>query len=312
MVDFETTGLAPGRLIEVGAVRMRADGSVVRELSSLADPGPDVELGATWIHHITRERLEGAPPTSEVVGALLAFCQDSVVVAHNLPFEERFLAHELSRLGLDVPRLPGLCTLQAARTHLTMPNYRLGTLVSELELPGMASHAALDDARACGRLLAHLLKNSRGLTVSPEYPALPFVPGPRRFKPRASGLRKGERGWMACLMERLPISTAGAADPAMAAAYVELLTAALADGKITGVEARALADQASRAGMSRAEVEEVHRATLQGMHRVAASDGVITPAEARDLYRAAQALGLPDHFGDLPITSSGDLRPVPR
>jgi DNA polymerase-3 subunit epsilon len=165
-----------------------------------------------------------------VVGALLAFCQDSVLVAHNLPFEERFLAHELARLGLRVPPLPGVCTLQAARAHLTMPNYRLGTLVGELGLSGVASHAALDDARACGQLLAYLLNDSRrlGLTSRPRYSALPRVAGPPRLKPRASGLRKGARGWMACLMDRLPVSTVGVADPVMAAAYLDLLTAALA------------------------------------------------------------------------------------
>ena len=178
----------------------------------------------------------------EVVGALLAFCQGSVPVVHNLPFEERFLAHELARLGLRVPPLPGVC----------------------------------------GQLLAYLLNDARrlGLTSRPRYSALPRVAGPPRLKPRASGLRKGTRGWMACLMERLPVSTVGVADPVMAAAYLDLLTAALADGKITGPEARALAELASRAGMSRAEVEGLHLATFQGMYQVADEDGVITTAEA--------------------------------
>ncbi|MFD9941449.1 hypothetical protein ACFWYW_36360 [Nonomuraea sp. NPDC059023] len=34
VIDFETTGLKPGRVIEVGADRMRADGTVLRELST--------------------------------------------------------------------------------------------------------------------------------------------------------------------------------------------------------------------------------------------------------------------------------------
>lgn len=38
-VDFETTALHPGRVIEIAAVRVRGDGAVLGELSTLVDPG---------------------------------------------------------------------------------------------------------------------------------------------------------------------------------------------------------------------------------------------------------------------------------
>jgi DNA polymerase-3 subunit epsilon len=315
VIDFETTALSPGRIIEVGAVRMRGDGTVLAELSTLVDPGPGVDPGATWVHRITREQLDGAPSMRDVIGPLLSFCEGSVVVAHNLEFEARFFARELDLLGIGVASLPGLCTLQAARSHLTMPNYRLASLVELLELPAVATHAALDDARACGRLLAALFAEPYGLGIAtpPRFVALPRQSGTTRFKPRVSKLRAGSKGWMACLMDRLPVSNVGDADPAMVAVYVETLTDALADGRITGEEAKILAAQAGQAGMSRVDLERLHREVLAGLRRVAEEDDVITKAEAAELKRAAAALGMPDFFADLaPDDTVISVRPTRR
>lgn len=294
-IDFETTDLKPGRLIEVGAVRMRSDGTVLRELSTLVDPGPGIDPGATWVHRITRERLDGAPLIAEVMGPLLELCEGSVLVAHNLKFEGRFLAHELALLGIRVPPIPGLCTLEAARAHLPgVPNHRLGTLVNVLELEAGTAHAALDDARACGRLLAYLLNGPRGLGLAsrPAFAPMPRLAGTTRFKPRASGLYAGRRGWMAALMDRLPISHPGTADPVLAEAYVAQLTDTLATGRMTRAEARVLARQAERAGMSRDDVLRLHRELLEGLRRVAGED--LPPAKEAALQRAARILGLQD------------------
>jgi DNA polymerase III epsilon subunit-like protein len=40
---------------------------------------------------------------------------DRVVVAHNLPFENRFLAFELERAQIDPGEILGFCTYSAAR-----------------------------------------------------------------------------------------------------------------------------------------------------------------------------------------------------
>ncbi|MCP2257808.1 DNA polymerase-3 subunit epsilon [Streptoalloteichus tenebrarius] len=299
-VDFETTSLAPpGRVIEVGAVRMRGDGTVLAEMSTLVDPGPGVAPGATWVHRITREHLDGAPTMAEVIGDLLSLCEGSVLVAHNLAFEERFLAHELELLGLTAPPLPGLCTLRAARTHLGAGSCQLGALVEAFGLPAVAIHAALDDARACGQLLLALLAPPHELRLAsrPRHHRLPVVPSSGRSLPRAAALRAGRRGWMACLMDRLPARGLHPPQPEGVAAYRALLTSVLAQGRITGPKAKLLARQAGRAGMSRADLVRVHRAVLE--EEIARAGGPAGPGgqdgpDGDRLRRLAATLGLPD------------------
>lgn len=304
-IDVETTALHPGRVIEVAAVRMRCDGTILGELSTLVNPGAGVDPGATWVHHITREQLDGAPPLRDVVGHLVELCRDSVVVAHNLPFEERFLLAEFTRLGLRMPRWPGVCTLSAARSALRLPNYRLATVVDALDLPAVATHAALDDARACGQLMARLVtSHGLGLSAQPRFGALPRVATAGRCAPRVTGLRAGERGWMANLMDRLPISGLYPADAALEAAYLDLLSDALADGRITEPEAKALAIQVREAGMSAQDVRRLHTGVVRAMRQLAERDGVITAKEHRDLTRAADALGVPELVADLAITEA--------
>ncbi|NBH05323.1 exonuclease domain-containing protein, partial [Amycolatopsis sp. SID8362] len=60
-LDVRTTGLRPGHVVELAAVRVRADGAVVGELSTLVDPGPGVPPGPVLLHGITRADLDGAP-----------------------------------------------------------------------------------------------------------------------------------------------------------------------------------------------------------------------------------------------------------
>lgn len=300
-IDVETTALKPGRVIEVGAVRINSEGTVLGEFSTLVNPGPRVDPGATGIHHITREDLDDAPALRDVVGYLLDLCAGSVLVAHNLPFESRFLTSEFNRMRIPVSGLPGVCTLATARSVLRTPNYRLGPLVESLGLPAVATHAALDDARACGQLIARLVTDY-GLTFrsEPRFPELPKLSRIGRCAPRAAGLRGGERGWMANLMDRLPESAPHASDPVLEHSYRNLLAKALADKKIAATEAMALAKQARAAGMSAADVRRVHTDLLGSLRRLAEQDGVITAEEHHDLTKTAAALGLPELLADLP------------
>jgi DNA polymerase-3 subunit epsilon len=294
-IDLETTALQPGRVIEIGAVRIQGDGTVLAELSTLVDPGPGIDPGASWVHRISRTHLDGAPSMADVAGDLIELCRDSIVVAHNLSFEERFLAREFAMLNLRMPAPPGICSLAAARAGLNSPNYKLGTVVNALGLPAVATHAALDDARACAALVACLVGEC-GLSLStlPNFRDLPVLPTAGRCAPRASKLRAGQRGWMANLMDRLPIAGRYLPDPALELAYLDLLTDALADGRIIGPEAKALAAQAREAGMSAADVRRVHAGVIEAMRALAERDEIITEAEARDLREAAAALGVPE------------------
>lgn len=118
---------------------------------------------------------------------------------------------------------------------------------------------------------------------------------------RAVSLRKGNDGWMASLMSRLPVSTGDVSD-ATAAAYLEALASTLEDGKIVGEEAKLLAWIAGNGGMGTAQLRGLNERFLEMMREAALSDQILTSEKLADLNRAALALSSPNYFHDLTAT----------
>ncbi|WP_159943007.1 MULTISPECIES: PolC-type DNA polymerase III [unclassified Nocardiopsis] len=194
VLDMETTGLEPGRgarVVEVAVVRVRGDGKLVEEFSTLVDPGGPV--GGQEFHGIGASDTVGAPAIAQVVPRLTELLSGAVVVSHNLDFERRFLEAELVPAGLPGGQA-GLCTLRALRSQVELDRYSLPRASHRLsgDWP-TGQHTALGDARACAKLLAELLTNAPGeLRYSGPAPRRLAVPersaavGPVRWKPRTA------------------------------------------------------------------------------------------------------------------------------
>ena len=165
VVDVETTGWAPddAGITEIGAVRVRG-GRIVAEFDSLINPGRPVPAPITELTGIDDQMLTGAPPVAAVMPGLLAFARGSVLVAHNAPFDLRFLTAACAGMGLGWPGFEVLDTVRLARHLMSspqeVPDRKLATLAGFFGTPVRPSHRALDDARATadvlGRLLARL------------------------------------------------------------------------------------------------------------------------------------------------------------
>ncbi|WP_431868744.1 3'-5' exonuclease [Nocardiopsis eucommiae] len=202
VLDVETTGLDPregARLVEIAVVRVRGDGTLVEEFSTLVDPRAPVR--GQEFHEIGEGDVVGAPRVETIVPRVSQLLSGAVVVCHNLDFEERFLTAELVPAGL--PRgLSGLCTLRALRSQLDLPRYSLprATHLLSGEWP-TGQHTALGDARACARLLVEMIANAPGeLRYTGPEPRLLRAVGssaedapdePVRWKPRTTPLTGG-------------------------------------------------------------------------------------------------------------------------
>ncbi|MFC3999634.1 PolC-type DNA polymerase III [Nocardiopsis sediminis] len=163
VIDVETTGLHPAegaRMCEIAVIRMRGDGTVLREFTTLVDPGAPVD--GQIFHGIGQGDVVGAPKAGDLVGEVAELISGAVLVGHKLDFEGRFLEAELVPAGLPAA-LPGLCTLRALRSQVGLARYSLPRASHALNghWPA-AQHTALGDARACAQLLAELLQNSPG------------------------------------------------------------------------------------------------------------------------------------------------------
>ncbi|MBE1457352.1 DNA polymerase-3 subunit epsilon [Nocardiopsis terrae] len=173
VVDLETTGTSASksRITEVGAVRVRG-GRVVDEFTTLVDPGTLIPADVTLLTGITQSMVATAPPIGEVLPDLLAFLTadpNTVLVAHNAPFDTGFLRAACEREAVEWPAPPVVDTLRLARAVLPRPevrNHRLGTLAAYFGAPTTPNHRALDDARATVDVLNGLLARLAPLGVT--------------------------------------------------------------------------------------------------------------------------------------------------
>lgn len=170
-IDLETTGFSAHthRIVEVGAVKMRPDGTILDTFSQITNPGSNVPLpaAAERIHKITAREIRSAPPLDVVLGDLVEFIGTAGLVAHNLNFERQHLSAAFERRGGRPPAWQGLCTMQTARKAVTADSYKLGHLLEILGLPGINSHRAADDAKACGMLAAFLISERNFSALQP-------------------------------------------------------------------------------------------------------------------------------------------------
>ncbi|MGM0674398.1 MAG: 3'-5' exonuclease [Spirochaetota bacterium] len=149
--DFETTGLHPAtdRIIEVGAVKFRAR-EVLETFDELVNPGIPVSPDAIKVSGITEEMLASKPSIDQTLPRFLQFIGDSVLVAHNAPFDVSFLraALETTRRG-EVTNVVIDTQVLAQKAYPRLKSYSLQNLVAHLELAQGNAHRALDDAVMC-------------------------------------------------------------------------------------------------------------------------------------------------------------------
>lgn len=164
--DTETTGLSPSkghRIIELGAVKLSGD-QIVNEFHSLIDPGVPIAPQAQAVHGISRAMLRGQPLPDKIIPEFRDFIGRSKLVAHNAPFDSRFLRAEFGMFGFGLPNRIE-CTLKLSRRHLPrLPNHRLETVYRHLG--GMVDsslqrHRALDDARMAAFVWLGLQRSGR-------------------------------------------------------------------------------------------------------------------------------------------------------
>lgn len=166
--DFETTGLdaARERVVEIGAVRFRLSESTGAWLSapeavfaSLVNPGKPIPPEVSAIHGIYDLDVSFAPSFADIAPDFFAFLGDSVLVAHNAPFDLGFLAAESFRAGIELPANPSYDSRVLAKTAVPhLPSYALKALASSFGIEQKEAHRGADDARVCMELFIRCIQ----------------------------------------------------------------------------------------------------------------------------------------------------------
>ncbi|MFC7375412.1 exonuclease domain-containing protein [Brachybacterium sp. GCM10030268] len=300
VIDLETTGFSPAkhhRILEIGVVEVSETGEVEREWASLVNPGRDI--ANSHVHGISATDVVSAPRFEDIAPSLLDSVRGRTIVAHNAPFDLRFLEAELLRAGVAPLQLPlaGLCTMHWSSVFLDAPSRKLTDCCAASGIDLADAHSALGDARATAGLLGHYLSLLDGSGLLPwheehEQCSRIVWPSPRRAAPPAMLLREAARevrpdSWLDRIVSRMPQAADARVD-----SYLETLERALLDGVLAEHEKDELVEVACALGLDRNQVLDLHRRYLEAMAEVVMGDGILSEEERRDLERAASVLGL--------------------
>lgn len=292
IIDLETTGLdkTKNRIIEIAIRRIDDSGKFIDEISTLINPEVS-DVGPTFIHHIKPEHVLDAPTFSEFAPEILNRLSGSIVVAHHAAFEDGFLGAEFARIGVGIPSMPAIDTLWLSRQVIDLPNYKMATVIDAFGIKEEDAHTALGDVRMLSKLLPILIAKSKPL----KYLVPVFISTSEnhsgRIKTRVSNLSKGESGWMANVLKKLPESGLSLTD-AVIGKYTEMLNEFLSDGKIIGEEAKALAKIAGSSGLGAEQMRKIHQDYFAAIEKIALEDGVLTEVEKKKLSTLKSQLGL--------------------
>jgi len=149
--DTETTGLDPKlcKVVEVGGIRFDSRG-IKSRFNVLINPKSPMPAEVTKINGITDAMLAGQPETANVMPDFLRFIGDSVLIAHNAPFDISFINEELARLGKPALKNKVIDTRIFAKEMFPgLPKYALQDLATRFGIKALDAHRAEDDARVC-------------------------------------------------------------------------------------------------------------------------------------------------------------------
>ncbi|BEP15399.1 DEDD exonuclease domain-containing protein [Acidothermaceae bacterium B102] len=161
VVDLETTGGSPAAcaITEIGAVKVRG-GEVLGTFQTLVNPDQLIPPFIAVLTGITQTMVATAPRLDAALSAFLDFAHDTVLVAHNAPFDLGFLKAACTTTGRVWPDFDSIDTARLARRVLTRdeaPNCKLSTLARLFRTRVTPSHRALADAEATVDVLHGLL-----------------------------------------------------------------------------------------------------------------------------------------------------------
>jgi DNA polymerase-3 subunit epsilon len=292
IIDVETSGLEPSnsRVIEIAILLVNSNGDIQEEYATLINPG-NGQVGPTFIHHITEDAVLSAPTFKEVSGDILKRIENRIIVAHHAAFEDKFLAAEFNRAGITLPPLPALDTLWLARQVVDLPNYKMQTVLQHYGVEEVDLHTALGDVRALNKVLPILINQATSILYPTIHAVLPLVEPSGKQKTRVTNLRKGEKGWISSLLEKLPESGSSVTTE-IESDYLDLLVQVLADGKIIGDEAKSLSKLAGEAGLGRSQVVQLHESFIRQLRSQAEADGEIDSDEMKQIESAIKLLSL--------------------
>lgn len=146
VLDLETTGFSAvtEKITEVGIMKVK-NGEVIDQFSCFVNPEKHIPQRVTEVTNITDDMVKEAETIDKVFPKVLDFIKDTVLVAHNAPFDIGFLKQNAKMLGYEFD-YTYLDTLSLAKDLFPdYKKYKLGKIAENLGIKVEVAHRALDD-----------------------------------------------------------------------------------------------------------------------------------------------------------------------
>lgn len=282
VIDTETTGFGKtDRLVEIAVVLVEGK-EIVQEWETLINPERDISNSN--IHGITSELVSLAPSFTEVHSELSRLIDGTIMVAHNISFDQRMLEQEFTRVKKQIDLGVGFCTLQATKL-------KLEAACKEYGITNVSAHRALTDARATALIFIKVLEqlgSVEGLApISVNHD--PQAKSPQLLSRAALSQdhKPGQQNLRRIIHSLGPSEEAG---PELS--YLDALSSVMSDFEITADELKYLHDWAETLGLGSSKQEELHSAFFNQIVMAAERDNYISDTEKMLLEKAAKTLGL--------------------
>lgn len=140
VLDTETTGLDPNeghKIIEVALLRFDIKTcKLIDKLVERFDPQRPIDAKAQEVHKISYTMLAGKPLFAALAPAMKAQIEKGdFIIAHNMPFDAKFMAAEFTLSGIALPNVPSLDTMNARWATYNGKSPNLGELCFALGVP---------------------------------------------------------------------------------------------------------------------------------------------------------------------------------
>ncbi|BCN29143.1 3'-5' exonuclease [Anaeromicropila herbilytica] len=158
--DIETTGLVPtkDKIIEIGALKIK-DGKIVDRFQEFINPDMKIPNHITKLTGINDSMLEGTRNVSDVIKDFVNFCEDDVIIGHNIKFDYSFVKVNAKKENLNYNN-KAIDTLKLAREfHSDLESKSLENMCKYYKIENQNAHRAYDDAVATTKLYFKLKEN---------------------------------------------------------------------------------------------------------------------------------------------------------
>lgn len=161
--DTETTGLDPktgDRMVEIGCIELINRMPTGQTYHAYFNPERDMPSGAEAVHGLSATFLSDKPMFATKANELLAFLEDSPLVAHNASFDFGFLNNELTLCGRDAVSMTRMVdTIAIARKRHPGAKLSLDALCTRygIDRSHRVKHGALLDAELLAQVYLELL-----------------------------------------------------------------------------------------------------------------------------------------------------------